>query len=59
MVLVKNILGMVAGGSTVPQILNAHPELTHEDVTAALEYASQLVDEEKVEILSRVVDRTD
>jgi uncharacterized protein (DUF433 family) len=47
-IMVKNILGMVAGGYTVPQILNAYPELTHQDVTAALEYASQVVDEEKV-----------
>ena len=48
MVLVKNILGVVAGGSTLPQIFNAHPQLTHQEVTAALEYASQVVDEEKV-----------
>ena len=47
-IMVKNILGMVAGGYTVPQILNAYPDLTHQDVTAALEYASQVVDEEKV-----------
>ena len=47
-IMVTNILGMVAGGYTVPQILNAYPELTHQDVTAALEYASQVVDEEKV-----------
>lgn len=47
-IMVKNILGMVAGGYTVPQILNAYPELTSQDVTAALDYASQIVDEEKV-----------
>ena len=46
--MVKNILGMVAAGYTVAQILNAYPDLTHQDVTAALEYASQVVDEEKV-----------
>ena len=34
-IMVKNILGMVAGGYTVPQILNAYPDLTHQDVTAA------------------------
>ena len=34
--MVTNILSMVAGGYTVPQILNAYPELTHQDVTAAL-----------------------
>ncbi|HJR76584.1 MAG TPA: DUF433 domain-containing protein [Nitrospiraceae bacterium] len=47
-IMVTNILGMVAGGYTVPQILNAYPELTQEDITAALEYASHVVDEEKV-----------
>lgn len=46
--MVKNILGMVAGGYTIPKILDAYPELTYQDVTAALEYASQVIDEEKV-----------
>ena len=47
-IMVKNILGMLAGGFTVQQVLDAYPELTREDVTAALEYASHVVDEEKV-----------
>ncbi len=47
-IMVKNILGMVAGGYTLSQILGAHPELTSYNVTAALEYASQVIDEEKV-----------
>lgn len=47
-IMVKNILGMVAGGYTVERILEAYPELSKEDVSAALEYASQIVDEEKV-----------
>lgn len=47
-IMVKNILGMVAGGYTVTKILDAYPELTDQDVTAALEYASQVIDEEKV-----------
>ena len=46
--MVKNILGMVAGGYTRAQILDAYPEMTPDDVTAALEYASHVVDEEKV-----------
>ena len=37
-IMVKNILGMVAGGYTVAQILTAYPELTQEMVQAALEY---------------------
>ena len=47
-IMVKNILGMVAGGYTMARIIDTYPELTNDDVTAALEYASQVIDEEKV-----------
>ncbi len=47
-IMVKNILGMVAGGYTMAQIIDTYPELTNNDVSAALEYASQVIDEEKV-----------
>ena len=47
-IMVTNILGMVAGGYTMARIIDACPELTANDVTAALEYASQVIDEEKV-----------
>ncbi len=47
-IMVKNILGMLAGGYTMDQILRAYPELSREDVVAALDYASAVVDEEKV-----------
>jgi uncharacterized protein (DUF433 family) len=47
-VMVKNILGMVAGGYTVDRILQEYPELTHEGISAALKYASDVIDEEKV-----------
>lgn len=47
-IMVKNILGMIAGGYTIEKVLEAYPELTREDVVAALEYASQVIDEEKV-----------
>lgn len=47
-IMVKNILGMVAGGYTIERILAAYPELIREDVQAALEYASRVIDEEKV-----------
>ena len=46
--MVKNILGMVAGGYAVDRILNAYPELTREMVQAALEYAAAIIDEEQV-----------
>ena len=47
-IMVKNILGMVAGGYTVDQVLDAYPELTREMVQAALAYAAAVVDEEQV-----------
>ncbi|NKB66744.1 MAG: DUF433 domain-containing protein [Candidatus Latescibacteria bacterium] len=47
-IMVKNILGMVAGGYGVDQIVQAYPELTREMVEAALEYAAAVIDEEQV-----------
>lgn len=47
-IMVKNILGMVAGGYTREQIVAAYPELNSEQVQAALAYAAQVVDEEQV-----------
>jgi len=47
-IMVKNILGMIAGGYTIEQILHAYPELSREDVVEALEYATNVIDEEKV-----------
>ncbi|MCS6918657.1 MAG: DUF433 domain-containing protein [Fimbriimonadales bacterium] len=44
-IMVRNILGMVAGGYTLERILEAYPELTPEDVRAALEYAAEVVDQ--------------
>ncbi len=47
-IMVKNILGMLAGGYDMEQILHAYPDLSRDDVVAALDYASAVVDEEKV-----------
>ena len=47
-IMVKNILGMIAGGDTVDKIVEAYPELTREDIVEALDYASYVIDEEKV-----------
>jgi uncharacterized protein (DUF433 family) len=47
-IMVRNILGMMAGGYTVEKILQSYPELTQEMVLAALEYAAQVIDEEQV-----------
>jgi uncharacterized protein (DUF433 family) len=47
-IMVRNILGMVAGGYTVDMIVAAYPDLTRDDVKAVLEYAAQVVDEDQV-----------
>ncbi len=46
--MVKNVLGMIAGGYTIDKIIEAYPELVREDVVEALEYTSEVIDEEKV-----------
>lgn len=43
-VMVRNILGIVAGGGTVAEVLDTYPELSEEDVRAALQYAADVVD---------------
>jgi len=52
-IMVRNILGMVAGGYTVDRILECYPELHRQDVTAALEYAARVIDEEQFAFFSR------
>ena len=47
-IMVRNILGMVAGGDGVDQIVDSYPELSPEDVRAALAYAANVIDEEQV-----------
>jgi len=47
-IMVKNILGMVAGGYTVEDIPNACPELSQEFIQSALEYAAKFIDERQV-----------
>lgn len=47
-IMVKNILGMMAGGYTVEKVLSSYPELTKEMITAALEYAAAVIDEEQI-----------
>ncbi len=46
--MVKNILGMIAGGYSIDQVLQAYPELTSEMVDAALQYTVTVIDEVKV-----------
>ena len=43
-IMVRNVLGIVAGGGTIGEVLESYPELTPEDISAALKYAADLVD---------------
>ncbi len=47
-IMVRNILGMVAGGYSVDRILESYPEIKREDVQAALEYSAMLVDDNQL-----------
>jgi uncharacterized protein (DUF433 family) len=46
-IMVKNILGLMAGGYSLKQILETYTQLSAEDVVDALQYASQVIDEDK------------
>lgn len=43
-IMVRNILGIVADGGTVAEVLDCYPELSPEDVSSALQYAADVVD---------------
>jgi uncharacterized protein (DUF433 family) len=47
-IMVRNILGMIAGGYSIDKIVASYPELRREDVIAAIKYATELVDEVQV-----------
>ena len=49
-IMVRNILGALAGGDSIADILQNYPELTYEDVEAAIAYAIELVDDTQVSI---------
>ena len=51
-IMVRNILGMAAGGYTTERIVESYPELTRDDVAAAREYAARVIDEDQV-VLNR------
>jgi len=44
--MVTNILSQLAGGYTVERILEGYPELTYEDVVAAIEQGSGKAEEQ-------------
>lgn len=43
-IMVRNILGIIADGGTVAEVLDCYPELSPEDVSSALQYAADVVD---------------
>ncbi len=48
---VEHILGMLAAGDTVKNILEGYPWLKNEDIQAYLIYACRLVGHERIEVL--------
>ncbi|MEW6214361.1 MAG: DUF433 domain-containing protein [Nitrospirota bacterium] len=46
---VEHILGMLAAGSTVEELLEGYPFLEKEDIQACLVYAHRMVAHEKIE----------
>ncbi|MEO8727357.1 MAG: DUF433 domain-containing protein [Acidobacteriaceae bacterium] len=47
-IMVTNILGMFEGGYNIDDVLADYPTLTREDVVAALQFATELVNETRV-----------
>ncbi len=47
-IMVRNILGSLAGGDSISDILQNYPELTYEAIEAAIAYAIELVDDTQV-----------
>lgn len=51
---VHQILGMLANGDTIEELLEEYPSLTRDDILACLDYASALAEEQMtpLEVLS-------
>jgi len=49
-IMVRNILGAMAGGDSIKDILQNYPELTQTDIKAAVAYAIELVDDTQLSI---------
>jgi uncharacterized protein (DUF433 family) len=43
---VAQVVGMLAAGDTIEDLLTEYPQLTREDILAALEYAAALAEEQ-------------
>ena len=49
-IMVRNILGALAGGDSIKDILQNYPELTLADIKSAIAYAIELVDDTQISI---------
>jgi uncharacterized protein (DUF433 family) len=49
-VTVSMVLGQLAGGHSIDEVLGDYPYLEREDILAALEYASVMVNEREVPV---------
>jgi len=47
-IMVSNILNLLAHGASEEEILKGYPELTHEDISAALSYAESVIKDEEI-----------
>jgi uncharacterized protein (DUF433 family) len=48
-IMVSNILNLLAHGASVDDVLHGYPQLTRDDVFAALEYAEAIVRDEDIQ----------
>jgi len=46
--MIRNILGALAGGDSMEDIIRNYPELTFEDIKAVIAYAIELVDDTQI-----------
>jgi len=47
-IMIANILSLIGGGYTLKDILEYYPELTEEQVKAAIEYALKVIQDEEI-----------
>jgi uncharacterized protein (DUF433 family) len=50
---VATVVGMVADGMSVEEILNAYPDLERADISEALRYAAEAVREREIPLVSK------
>lgn len=48
-IMVSNILNLLAHGASLEEVLQGYPQLTRDDVLAALEYAEAIVRDEDIQ----------